>query len=449
MALTQVSTAGVKDDAVTAGKIPANAVGSSELADNAVDTAAIANDSITNAKLASDSVGTSKIIDGAVGTNELAADAVTTSKINNNAVTTDKIADGTIVNADINASAAISKSKIETFVNTNGDNRVLTGTGTANTIQGEPQLLFDSNGLLYIKAPDGGNRYFFGETGNSQSAQLSLYNSSDTQKVRIAAGDGGSAADTYFNGGNVGIGTSSPSTTLSVINDDADQGFNVKHSNLTKGVNIGYEKIQTVGTANDITLDIQAKGSGANLRCGTNGQHVFGALADSRDFRIYKNAQGWSTLEMQADQSISGGLRKHVKHLNNGQNSVSTHNLFRLRRHNWGVGFFEVRIYYAYYAGSYMSRWRVMGHGAGGDNYSVLQVEEKFTNGAGANWGASIQKTTGSNSSPGDNSTYYTDIQATLPNYTYAVCEMILSSGYQTDNASSGNSMGSNSYTLF
>ena len=36
MALTQISTAGVKDDAVTSGKIPANAVGSSELADNAV-----------------------------------------------------------------------------------------------------------------------------------------------------------------------------------------------------------------------------------------------------------------------------------------------------------------------------------------------------------------------------------------------------------------------------
>ena len=36
MALTQISTGGVKDDAVTAGKIPANAVGSSEIADNAV-----------------------------------------------------------------------------------------------------------------------------------------------------------------------------------------------------------------------------------------------------------------------------------------------------------------------------------------------------------------------------------------------------------------------------
>ena len=53
MALTQISTAGVKDDAVTSGKIPANAVGSSELADNAVDTAAIANNAVTNSKLAS------------------------------------------------------------------------------------------------------------------------------------------------------------------------------------------------------------------------------------------------------------------------------------------------------------------------------------------------------------------------------------------------------------
>ena len=39
MALTQISTGGVKDDAVTAGKIPADAVGQSEIADDAVDEA--------------------------------------------------------------------------------------------------------------------------------------------------------------------------------------------------------------------------------------------------------------------------------------------------------------------------------------------------------------------------------------------------------------------------
>ena len=52
MALTKVKTDGVNDDAITAGKIPANAVGASELADNAVDTNAIANDAVTLGKMA-------------------------------------------------------------------------------------------------------------------------------------------------------------------------------------------------------------------------------------------------------------------------------------------------------------------------------------------------------------------------------------------------------------
>ena len=166
MTLTQISTAGVKDDAVTSGKIPANAVGSSELADNAVDTAAIANDAVNNDKIANSAVNTAQLADSAVHT----------QKINDDAVTTDKLANS-IVN-DINANTA----KASITINTNGDNRVLTGTGSANTIQGETQLLFDSNGLLYLRAPDGGNRYFFGETANNASAQLSLYNSSDQQK---------------------------------------------------------------------------------------------------------------------------------------------------------------------------------------------------------------------------------------------------------------------------
>ena len=47
-----VNTAAIQDGAVTADKIAANAVGSSELADNAVDTAALADGSVTSAKIA-------------------------------------------------------------------------------------------------------------------------------------------------------------------------------------------------------------------------------------------------------------------------------------------------------------------------------------------------------------------------------------------------------------
>jgi len=104
MALTKISTDGVKDDAVTAGKIPANAVGSSELADNAVDTAAIADDAvtadkiadgtITTTQIANDAVTRSRIQDEAVDADRLAASAVTTAKIADQAVTLAKLPHG-------------------------------------------------------------------------------------------------------------------------------------------------------------------------------------------------------------------------------------------------------------------------------------------------------------------------------------------------------------------
>ena len=134
MALTQISTDGVKDDAVTAGKIPANAVGSSELADNAVDTNAIQNDAVNNDKIANSAVNTAQLADSAVHT----------QKINDDAITTDKLANS-IVN-DINANSA----KVQTTINNNADNRVITGSGTANTLNGESSVVIDANGKLGV-----------------------------------------------------------------------------------------------------------------------------------------------------------------------------------------------------------------------------------------------------------------------------------------------------------
>ena len=110
MALTQISTAGVKDDAVTSGKIPANAVGSSELADDAVDTNAIQDDAVTADKLAN-SINTEIAANTAKTSNAthtgdvtgstsltIASDAVTTAKIANEAVTLAKLEHGTSSN---------------------------------------------------------------------------------------------------------------------------------------------------------------------------------------------------------------------------------------------------------------------------------------------------------------------------------------------------------------
>ncbi len=51
MALTKISTDGVKDDAITKAKIPADQIEASELANNAVDTNAIQDEAVTLAKL--------------------------------------------------------------------------------------------------------------------------------------------------------------------------------------------------------------------------------------------------------------------------------------------------------------------------------------------------------------------------------------------------------------
>ena len=96
---------------------------------------------------------------------------------------------------------------------------------------------FDAN-YFYIEAPDGGNRYFFGETQNDKSAQLSLYNSSDQQKVRIAAGDGSGEGSTFFMGGNVGIGKTNPGSKLEIVT--ADTGSYVTALNVTNDVNADF-----------------------------------------------------------------------------------------------------------------------------------------------------------------------------------------------------------------
>jgi len=182
MALTKISTDGVKDDAVTAGKIPANAVGSSELADNAVDTAAIANDAVTLAKMADDSVSASQIINNAVTVNALATDAVTTPKIGDQQVTLAKLEHGTSSNdgkflrANNGADPTFETVSIPagTTINNNSNNRIITGSNTANTLEGEANLAFDgklvvggsvpsssfgfSNGSLDIQG-DGSNAY--------------------------------------------------------------------------------------------------------------------------------------------------------------------------------------------------------------------------------------------------------------------------------------------------
>ena len=160
MALTQISTAGVKDDAVTAGKIPADAIGSSEIAANAV--------------------GSSELADNAVDTAAIADDAVTDAKLANS----------------INTAIAANTAKVQTTINNNADNRVITGSGTANTLEGESALTFDGNSLVLenttgnIKNVRNGGGATLNLQGNQDSGNTVPNDGSDVGNLAFSTADG-------------------------------------------------------------------------------------------------------------------------------------------------------------------------------------------------------------------------------------------------------------------
>ena len=91
MALTQVSSAGIKNAEVK----------TEDILDANITTAKIANDAVTAAKIADDTITQGQLANSSVGTGELAADAVTGAKIADDAINSEHYTDGSIDTAHI------------------------------------------------------------------------------------------------------------------------------------------------------------------------------------------------------------------------------------------------------------------------------------------------------------------------------------------------------------
>ena len=182
IATDAVDSAEIAANAVGTSEIAANAVAASELADDAVDTDAIADDAVTGAKVAlfDDSLAATDthflIADGTDYSSFALSGDVTASNagavtIADNAVTLTKQADGTQgqivyygasgaptalavgtsgqVLTSGGASANLSWTTVSgTTINNNADNRVITGSGTANTLEGESDFTYDGADLI-------------------------------------------------------------------------------------------------------------------------------------------------------------------------------------------------------------------------------------------------------------------------------------------------------------
>ena len=115
-----------------------------------------------------------------------------------------------ITNSEINASAAIAKSKIENLINNNADNRLITGSGTANTLNGEANATFTGT-KLNLGPYDGGTDVNL-SLRNTNSGGYGAYISggSGTNYI-LRLDDKDQNAMFRFNAnGKLGIGTGTP-----------------------------------------------------------------------------------------------------------------------------------------------------------------------------------------------------------------------------------------------
>ena len=193
MTLTQISTAGVKDDAVTSGKIPANAVGESELADNAVDTAAIADDAVTQDKIAPNAIQGAIIANNAITEAKIATGAVTTAKLGAGAVGTARIADGAVATAKI-ADQAVTLAKLPHGTSSNDGKFLRANNGADPTFETvSTDLVNDTSPQLGGDLQTNGNHIGFADSNKARFGNgndLDIYHDGSNSYVTHENGSG-------------------------------------------------------------------------------------------------------------------------------------------------------------------------------------------------------------------------------------------------------------------
>ena len=111
MAIDQITTGVIKDNAVTAAKIPAGAV-DADVGTGAITTAKLAADAVDGTKLADNAVNSEHYTDGSIDLAHMSADSVDGTKIVDNAINSEHYTDGSIDTAHI-ADDQVTGAKIE------------------------------------------------------------------------------------------------------------------------------------------------------------------------------------------------------------------------------------------------------------------------------------------------------------------------------------------------
>ena len=215
--------------------------------------------------------------------------SVNNAMLNTDSVTSIKIDDGTIVNADINDSAAIAVSKLANFVTNNAANRVITGSGTTNTLNGNSDLLWNGSRLdidtggtedaLRIGNTAGTDTFIrLGSIGTTADTHAVIkYDKDDNYLSLLVSGEShGNGGMLIANGGAVSLSAgTSPLAKLHVKDDvyvkgssgDGSTGIQIRSGSSAIS---GQHQVRTGGGLGNMLI-INAAGSTGLLQVQTNG----------------------------------------------------------------------------------------------------------------------------------------------------------------------------------
>ncbi len=236
MALTQVSTDGIKNSTIV--------------------TADLADDAVTGAKIASQTITGANILDLAISAAELNNDAVTTQKLADGAVNNARIADDTITNLKINSSAAIAGTKIspnfgsqnilttgDVGIGTTSPSNLLHCSRTSTTAYSSSLTTNDSTVLLQNLGAAGHSTLEFQckSSGTTQTGKATISATPEAASSRATSLTFGtrnhsSAMEERMrinSSGLIGIGTANP-TSLLTLNHATSPFIRLNDSDTTK-----------------------------------------------------------------------------------------------------------------------------------------------------------------------------------------------------------------------
>ena len=304
MGLTKISTDGVKDDAITSGKIPANAIGNSELAVNSVQGG-----NLTNSAISNDKVHPSANIAGS----KLADNSISLAKLEHGTSSND----GKFLRANNGADPSF-ETVTSTIINGNADNRLITGSASANTLEAESNLTWDGTTLnIGAKAPQITFTELNGNPDYKLSANAGVFKIVDTTNSadRFALNINGTGY--FLNNFQIGSATTSPGATLHIKTSYPSLKIDDGNNNTNAFIGI----IAGTGKESNINFGDPADDDYSQISYDHNGDHMKFKIGGSEKLRVNSNGLYIGNTANAIDEYEEGTFTPNIQDAASGGNS--------------------------------------------------------------------------------------------------------------------------------